>query len=158
MCIRDSATPFVTLIGGSVGATPTGGNGSIPGEYRYLAKSGTLSSYPPTDVLSITSASAGSGYSPTNQQLSNLSTTYNAPPAPQNGSGLKVNAFNSGGQLTTSTIQITQGGNSQYQTGDRLNVEGTTGTKAIIEIDKGPKIEARVNLSLIHISEPTRPY
>ena len=139
------ATPFVTLIGGSVGATPTGGNGSIPGEYRYLAKSGTLSSYPPTDVLSITSANAGSGYSPTNQQLSNLSTTYNAPPSPQNGSGLKVNAFNLSGQLTPSTIQITQGGNGQYQTGDRLNVEGTTGTKAIIALDKGSKIEARIN-------------
>ena len=140
------ATPLATLIGGSVGVTPTGSAGSSnQGEYRYLAQSATLSSYPPTDVLSITLANTGSGYLPTNQQLSNLSTTYNAPPAPQNGSGLKVNAFNSGGQLTTSTIQITQGGNSQYQTGDRLNVEGTTGTKAIIEIDKGPKIEARVN-------------
>ena len=134
--------------------------------------------------MSTTSANSGSGYSPTNQQLSNLSTTYNAPPSPQNGSGLKVNAFSLSGQLNPSTIQITQGGNGQYQTGDQLNVDGTTGTKAIIALDKGSKIEARINgastattipagtkleiqlykgtpgqpLSLIHISEPTRPY
>jgi hypothetical protein len=140
-----NATPLTTLIGGSGGVTPTGGNGSNQGEYRYLVFGGTMSSYPPTDVLSITSANAGSGYSPTNQQLNNLSTTYNAPSQPQNGSGLKVNAFSLSGQLKPSTIQIIQGGNGQYQTGDQLNVEGTTGVKAIIALDKGSKIEARIN-------------
>jgi hypothetical protein len=140
------ATPFATLIGGGSGATPTGSVGSsTQGEYRHSTSSGPISSYPPTDVLSITSANSGSGYSPTNQQLSNLSTTYNAPPSPQNGSGLKVNAFSLSGQLNPSTIQITQGGNGQYQTGDQLNVDGTTGTKAIIALDKGSKIEARIN-------------
>ena len=107
--------------------------------------------------MSITrSINSGSGYSPTNQQLSNLSTTYNPSTSPQPGSGLKVNGFNSGGQFNQSTIQIIQGGDGLYQTSDLLDIDGTTGTKATIEIDKGDKIEARINaVSYTHLTLPT---
>jgi len=141
--------PLTTLIGGSSGATPTGSIGSsTQGEYRYSSSSGLLTSYPPTNVPKIVSSSSGNGYS--NGSLSLLSTSYNStPPPPQNGSGLAVDAFsNALGQLRVSnpnTIQIVSPGNAQYQTGEFLNILGTSGTNSVIELDLGTRMEARVN-------------
>ena len=140
--------PLPTPIGGSSGATPTGSVGSsTQGEYRYSSSSGLLTSYPPTNVPKIVSSSSGNGYS--NGSLALLSTSYNStPPPPQNGSGLTVDAFSSGGQLRVSnpnTIQIISVGNAQYQTGEFLNILGTSGTNSVIELDLGTRIEARVN-------------
>ena len=138
-----NATPPTTYIGGSGGATPTGSAGSsTQGEYRY-STSGNTNSYPPVDVLSIISSVNGTGYA--SGSLSNLATTYNSPASPQNGSGLQVNAYSNSGVIQAATTQIIDGGFGQYQTNDILNIEGTSGTKSLIGLNKGSKIEARVN-------------
>ena len=138
-----NATPPTTSIGGISGATPTGSAGSsTQGEYRY-STSGNTNSYPPVDVLSIISSVNGTGYA--SGSLSNLATTYNSPASPQNGSGLQVNAYSSGGAIQTATTQIIDGGFGSYLTNDILNIEGTSGTKSTIKLDKSSKIEARVN-------------